>query len=176
MKLTENNVKTITVNYSDLLHRTSTIDFFSVSFKYKSNGDVISFEFNVVENCMKVTFHDLIANIKIEKLKLNENLSQLTFDVSVTSYKTYCLIASTPVEMAIFKVINLLHNKGLPKPIAEQEFNYGKIQCRTRLGRLELISVDNTNQIQTGIIEATQLVSYDFITEMINEIIHFNKM
>lgn len=32
MKLTENQVKTIKVNYSDLLHRTSTIDFFSVSF------------------------------------------------------------------------------------------------------------------------------------------------
>jgi len=171
MKLAENNVKTIKVNYSDLMHRPSTIDFFSVNFKYKSNGNDISFDFNVAENRMKVTFHDLIANNEIQNLQFNKDLSQLTFDVSVTPYKTYCLIASTPIEVAIFKVINLLYNQGLPKPIAEQEFNYSKIQCRTKFGKIDLISVDNTLQLQDKKAEVTQFISYDFIIEMLNELV-----
>lgn len=171
MKLTENHVKTIKVNYSDLLHRTSTIDFFSVSFKYKSNGDVLLFQFNVAENRMEVTFHNLISKIEIQNLKLNDNLSQLIFDVSVTSFKTNCLIASTPIEMAIFKVINMLYNKGLPKPIAEQEFNYDSIRCRTKFGKLEMISVDNLQLPQNNTTETTQISSYDFIVEMMKEIV-----
>ena len=171
MKLTENHVKTIKVNYSDLLHRTSTIDFFSVSFKYKSNGDVLLFQYNVLNNRIEVTFHDLIANIEIQNLKLSDDLSQLIFDVSVTPFKTYCLIASTPIEMAIFKVVNLLHNNGLPKPIAEQEFNYSSIQCRTKLRELMLISVDNLQQPQNNMSETTQIISYDFIVEMMKEIV-----
>jgi len=176
MKLTENHVKTIKVNYSDLLHRTSSIDFFSVSFKYKSNGDVLLFQYNVLKNRMEVTFHDLIANIEIQNLKLSDDLSQLIFDVSVTQFKTYCLIASTPIEMAIFKVINLLHNNGLPKPIAEQEFNYDSIRCRTKFGKLEMISVDNLQLPQNNTTETTQITSYDFIVEMMKVIVQIKEL
>ena len=175
MELTINQPKIIKVNYCDLLHRPSTVDFFSINFKYKSNGNVLSFQFNVAKNHMEVTFHDLIANNEIHKLQFNKDLSQLTFDVSVTPFKTYCLIASTPIEMAIFNVINLLHNKGLPKPITEQDFNYSKIQCRTKMGKIELISVDNTLQLQDTKTKVTQITSYDFIIEMMKEIIQTKK-
>lgn len=171
MEATINQTETIKVNYCSLLHRPTNIDFFSVDFKYKSNGNVLSFEFNVAKNCMTVTTNKFLLNHEIHSLQLNEDLSQLIFSVTDNPFKAYCLIANSPIEKAIFKAINLLHNKGLSIPVSEKEFTYENFSCRTKMGKIEFISLDKSGELQDIKTKVTQIAGYDFLIEMMREII-----
>jgi hypothetical protein len=146
--LTTNSLRTIKVNYCKLYHRSNNIDFFTVSFAYKSNGNVFLLEFNPATSRLEITLDAFNSHQLILNLKLKDDFSQLTFDVlSTHTFESFCFTASSPIEKSFFKAVHFVHNNELCEITTGQVCNYNIIKLESKMGKLEKLFVDDALQL-----------------------------